>query len=128
MKNSTGIFIIFVLVLVALASGGGKGGSAPSTASGSNSVTGYIEQTFGLYSFQALAIAKCESGYNASAYNPQSVAGSNAEGVFQILYPSTWNTTSYRFQSPNDYRANIKAAYEIFARDGYSWREWECQP
>jgi hypothetical protein len=24
--------------------------------------------------------------------------------------------------------ANIHAAYEIFKRDGYSWREWACKP
>ena len=53
---------------------------------------------------------------------------SHASGVFQILYPSTWDGTSYAAQSPFDYNANIHAAFEIFSRDGYSWREWECKP
>lgn len=132
MKDSTALLILFLLLLLVIASGGGRGSSAVTVTSvssnSSNSVTGYIEQTFGLYSSQALAIAECESGYAPDAYNPQAIIGSHAEGVFQILYPSTWLTTSYARQSPMDYRANIQAAYEIFQRDGYSWREWACQP
>ena len=76
----------------------------------------------------ALNIARCESGFNPSAVNPIVVLNSHAQGVFQILYPSTWNSTSYAGQSPFDYHANIRAAYQIFARDGFSWREWQCRP
>ncbi len=64
----------------------------------------------------------------ANAYNGYAIGGSHAEGVFQILYPSTWSGTSYAAQSPYNYVANIHAAYQIFSRDGYSWREWACQP
>jgi outer membrane protein assembly factor BamB len=87
-----------------------------------------IITVFGPYAAAALAVAECESGYNAFAYNPKAVGNAHAEGVFQILYPSTWNTTPYRTASPYDPLTNIKAAYYIFQRDGYSWREWECQP
>ena len=87
-----------------------------------------IKAVFGSYSTGALNIARCESGYDPNAYNSYPVAGSHAEGVFQILYPSTWSSTSYARYSPYDYNANIRAAYEIFHRDGNSWREWECQP
>jgi hypothetical protein len=128
MKNSTAFFIICVLVLIVAASGGGgKGGTTPTAASGS--VTDIIQQTFGIYSGQALTIAKCESGYDPQAYNPTPVwvdgQAEHAMGVFQII-PSTFA----RVSSGNVYDAsdNIQAAYKIFAQDGYSWREWECQP
>jgi len=94
----------------------------------SGSVVATIEQVFGSYSQGALAIAKCESGYNPSAYNPSPVGNSHAEGVFQILYPSTWDSTAYASSSPYNAQLNILAAHQIFVRDGYSWREWQCQP
>jgi hypothetical protein len=99
--------------------------SAPVTSGGS--VQSMIESVFGPYAGQALSVARCESGYNPGAYNGISVGGSHAEGVFQILYPSTWYGTSYSGYSPYNAWANIHAAYQIFARDGFSWREWVCR-
>jgi len=52
---------------------------------------------------------------------------SHATGLFQILYPSTWLTTSQASQSPYDAYASTLAAYQVFQRDGYSWRGWVCQ-
>lgn len=85
-----------------------------------------IASVFGAYGSQAAQIATCESGLNPNAVNPQAVSGSHATGLFQILYPSTWQSTSYASQNPKDPTINAKAAYEIFKRDGYSWREWAC--
>jgi hypothetical protein len=93
-------------------------------ASSNASVPAMIDQVFGPYAPGALNVAECESGLNPSAYNPTS----GAAGLFQILYPSTWDTTSEAGMSPYDPMANIEAAHEIFVRDGYSWREWVCQP
>jgi hypothetical protein len=87
-----------------------------------------INQVFGPYGPAANRVAQCESGENPNAYNPISVGGSHAEGLFQILVPSTWRTTSQAGNSPYDAWANTQAAHEIFVRDGYSWREWACQP
>jgi hypothetical protein len=101
---------------------------APPPTASQQAVIAAIQAVFGGYAASALAIARCESGYNPSAVNPIIVLGSHAQGVFQILYPSTWNTTSYAGQSPFNYDANIHAAYQIFSRDGFSWREWQCQP
>ncbi len=95
---------------------------------GQQVITDTIKSVFGAYSAGALNVARCESGYDPNAYNSYPVAGSHAEGVFQILYPSTWSGTSYARYSPYDYNANIRAAYQIFHNDGNSWREWECQP
>ena len=99
-------------------------GGTPSYVPPSNgSVTGEIQAVFGPYGGAALAVARCESGYNPSAYN----ASSGASGVFQFLY-STWLTTNYAGYSRFNAWANINAAHQVFVRDGYSWREWSCQP
>ncbi len=95
---------------------------------GQQAVINDIVAVFGSYSQGALNIAQCESGYDPNAYNSYPILNSHASGVFQILYPSTWNTTSYSGYSPFDADANIHAAYQIFQRDGYSWREWQCKP
>ncbi len=95
---------------------------------GTQTVINEIVSVFGGYAQGALNVASCESGYDPSAYNPYAIGNSHAEGVFQILYPSTWDTTTYANDSPYNADLNINAAYQIFARDGYSWQEWACQP
>lgn len=95
---------------------------------GQQAIINEIVAVFGPNAQGALNIARCESGYDPNAVNPYAIGNSHASGVFQILYPSTWDGTSYAAQSPFDYNANIHAAFEIFSRDGYSWREWECKP
>ena len=91
------------------------------TANG-NSVATMIGQVFGPYGQAAINVATCESGLNPAAYNP-----SGAAGLFQIM-PGTWAGTAQVGQSPYNAAANIAAAHQIFVRDGYSWREWTCQP
>ncbi|HAG97904.1 MAG TPA: hypothetical protein DCL75_03335 [Ktedonobacter sp.] len=86
------------------------------------SVAAMIYQVFGGYGSAAINVARCESGLNPGAYNP-----SGAAGVFQIM-PGTWAGTSEAGQSPYNAFTNIVAAHQIFVRDGYSWREWTCQP
>jgi hypothetical protein len=93
-----------------------------------STVKSVIEQIFGPHAQAALRVARCESGLNASAYNPIEVSGSHSTGVFQILYPSTWRGTSQAARSPYNPFANILAAHDIFVRDGYTWRAWTCQP
>jgi hypothetical protein len=100
----------------------------PGANPGTQAVINEIDSVFGGYAQGALNVARCESGYNPNAYNPYAIGTSHAEGVFQILYPSTWDTTVYANDSPYDANFNIHAAYQIFARDGDSWREWACQP
>jgi hypothetical protein len=106
--------------------------SAPTNVGAANpgqqAVVNEIRAVFGPYSAGALNIARCESGFNPSAHNRTPVGGAHAAGVFQILDTSTWRTTSYAGQSPYNAYANIHAAYQIFQRDGYSWREWQCRP
>jgi hypothetical protein len=101
---------------------------AATATSNSSSVAGMINQVFGPYAGSAMRVAQCESSFNPGATNPQAIGNSHAAGVFQILYPSTWYTTPYANGSPYDAWTNINAAHSIFVRDGYSWREWQCQP
>lgn len=93
---------------------------------GQQAVINDITAVFGQYASGAINVARCESGFDPNAWNPYAIGGSHAAGVFQILYPSTWSTTSWGGYSPYSYDANIHAAYQIFSRDGYSWREWSC--
>lgn len=102
---------------------------APSYSTGS--VQAMIQQVFGPNAGQALTIARCESGFSPTAYNPTPVYYNghylgHAMGVFQIV-PATWASTSFAGQNPYNAWANIQAAHQIFARDGYSWREWQCR-
>lgn len=85
-----------------------------------------IASQFGSYAPQAMKIANCESGMNPNAVNTQAVGGSYATGLFQILYPSTWNTTSFASGNPKDAWTNTQAAAQIFHRDGNNWHEWAC--
>jgi LysM domain len=102
--------------------------SQPQAPQSGSSIAGMINQVFGSYAAGAINVAACESGLNPGATNPLSIGGSHAAGVFQILYPSTWAGTSEAASSPYNAWANVVAAHEIFVRDGYSWREWTCQP
>jgi transglycosylase-like protein with SLT domain len=95
---------------------------------GKQAIIDEIVAVFGSYAPGALNVARCESDYDPNSRNTIAIGNSHAMGVFQILYPSTWNGTSYASSSPYDPHANIRAAYEIFKRDGYSWREWQCKP
>jgi hypothetical protein len=101
---------------------------APGVNPGQQAIIDKITAVFGAYAPGAINIARCESGFDPNSRNVIAIGGSHASGVFQILYPSTWNTTSYKSYSPYDADANIHAAYEIFHRDGNSWREWACKP
>ena len=103
-------------------------GSAKTTSSGSSqqlsgSYQDMIHQVFGQYGDQAVRVAMCESTMNPNAYN--GILG--AAGLFQII-PSTFAGTSYAGGSVYNPATNIRAAYEIFVRDGYSWSEWACKP
>lgn len=95
---------------------------APVTGGASGDVVSIIDQVFGSYASAAITVATCESGLNPNAVGP-----GGAVGLFQIL-PSTFDNTPEAGNSPYDAYANASAAYDIFVRDGYSWREWTCQP
>ena len=73
---------------------------AHSADPGQQAIINEITAVFGSYAQGALNVARCESGYDPNAWNPYAIGNSHASGVFQILYPSTWNGTSYAASSP----------------------------
>mgnify|MGYP001179681846 CR=1 FL=1 len=118
--------LIYAGQAIIIPSGNGVVASAPAAPTPQQLQGSYpdmIRQVFGAYGNGAVHVAMCESSMNPNAYN--GILG--AAGLFQII-PGTFASTSYRGQSVYNPVVNIKAAYEIFARDGYSWREWACQP
>ncbi len=124
-ENANLIFVGQQICLAKAATSPGAGAGQPVPT---GNVTQIIRSVFGSYAWQAQQVAMCESTLNPNATNPIYVGNSHAAGLFQILYPSTWSSTSQATASPYNAVANTQAAYQIFARDGYSWREWVCQP
>lgn len=115
--------LIYAGQTITIPDGSGSHSSSSSSSTLHGSYADMIHQVFGPYGDGAVRVAMCESSMNPNAYN--GVLG--AAGLFQII-PGTFAGTSYRGQNVYDPATNIKAAHEIFARDGYSWREWACKP
>jgi hypothetical protein len=76
-----------------------------------------ICQVFGAYCSQALAVARCESGFSTSAVNGQYL------GLFQM-------GSSERSTYGNGYTAyeQSEAAYRYFVASGRDWSPWACKP
>lgn len=78
---------------------------------------------YGLDPVKALRIAKCESGLNPLAKNPNS----SAKGIFQFI-DGTWSSVS-RIRgisaSVLDAEANIDNAMWLAKKEG--WKHWVCQ-
>lgn len=66
------------------------------------------------------SLARCESQLYAGAKNSRS----DASGLFQMLYPSTWNTTPYRWFSVWSPYANAMAAAHMLSHGRRG--EWVC--
>jgi hypothetical protein len=70
----------------------------------------------------AIAIAKCESGLNPKAFNPETssklkgITTYSSYGIFQLNRP--YDERLY------DYKYNISLAYELYQRR--SWQPWTC--
>ena len=68
----------------------------------------------------AVKIMGCESGYNPDAHN---VSGEDSRGLMQInlnAHPEFSNLNLY------DPLTNLKAAYQIFVKAGYNFKDWTC--
>ncbi|GHO86251.1 transglycosylase SLT domain-containing protein [Dictyobacter formicarum] len=128
-KKSRIINIVFAMLLGVTLFGTMMGMQTKTTHAATNEtyLTSVIRGVFGPYANQAIRIAQCESTMNPNARNTMAIGGSYASGLFQILYPSTWNGTSQAGKSPFDPQANARAAYELFQRDGFHWTQWQCK-
>lgn len=89
-------------------------------------IIAYVKQVFGKHSDKAFKVLSCENG----SLNPKAVngagnfpAGSLDLGLFQIN--NHWQkieNKAFLF----DYKVNTQIAYNIFSRDGYSFKLWTC--
>lgn len=64
--------------------------------------------------------------YCESRWNPYAV-GAGSHGLFQFLR-STWARTPFARRSIYSAWWNAMAAAWLVRHDGFSWREWTCQP
>lgn len=83
-------------------------------------------KTYGASFQEMYNVAGCETGWT---FDPKTKnRSSSASGLFQFLYPSTWNRTPYASESVWSPYANALAAAWLWKHDGKSWREWVCKP
>lgn len=84
-----------------------------------------IKNVFGQYADKAFKLLSCEnSSFNPNAKNVNSDQWNSTDwGVFQIN--DHWQGVSNKafLQDP---AINIRMAYNIFSRDGYSFKLWTC--
>lgn len=76
--------------------------------------------TFGRYCSQALRVAGCETGWTYSIY----ARNGDHLGLFQVSAQWRRDIPGFAYNA----WAQSRHAYRVFARTGYSWRPWTCQP
>lgn len=76
-----------------------------------------ICHVFGSYCGQALAVSRCESGYQTDARNGQ------YRGLFQM-----GSTERRIFGHGSTAIAQAKAAHRYFVASGRDWSPWSCKP
>ena len=85
-----------------------------------------IKDVFGEYSDKAFLLLSCENkSLNPKAHNDNTTWGGVGQdlGVFQI------NTKWQKIENENflyDPAINIRVAYNIFSRDGFTFKLWTC--
>jgi len=85
-----------------------------------------VRAVFGTHAEDAFKVLQCEN----SALNPKAIntagnypEGSADVGVFQIN--EYWQKVGNR-NFLTDYKINIRIAWNIYSRDGYSFKLWSC--
>ena len=120
----TRLVISVVALIVLTAACGPRVGSAPAPTP-PPAVAMSINQAFGPFGStvvaQATRVAKCESGWVATAG-----AGSYYQGVFQLGR----HIVAIRNYGGNflDPWQNAQAARDLYISRGYSWSAWTCRP
>lgn len=82
-----------------------------------------IHDTFPEDPHTAMAVAKCESGLNINAYNPNNPNGTTDGGLWQIndVHNPTLERLGYDKYDPED---ATKFARYLYEQNG--WRDWVC--
>lgn len=85
---------------------------------------GLIKRTFPNDAERALAIAKCESGYNPNAYNSKNPDGSNDGGLWQLnsVHDRRLKELGLNKYDPEDATAFARMLYD--ESGGFS--DWVC--
>ena len=83
----------------------------------SSSPTEAICHVFGSYCDQALQVARCESGYSATAQNGQYL------GLFQM-----GSNERSLYGHGGTALEQARAAYRYFVASGSDWSPWSCKP
>ena len=78
-----------------------------------------ICKVFGRYCSQALAVARCESGWSYSLY----ASNGQYQGMFQM-----GSSERARYGHGNNPWAQSRAAYRYFVASGRDWSPWACKP
>lgn len=89
-------------------------------------IRAYVTEVFGEHADKAFKVLACEN----HALNPKAVnragnfpEGSEDRGLFQINdFHQRVENKAFLF----DYKVNTHIAYNIFSRDGYSFKLWTC--
>lgn len=76
-----------------------------------------ICDVFGRHCRDALAVARCESGYRTDAQNGQYL------GLFQM---GDWARSNYGHGATA--LAQARAAFRLFVDTGRTWQQWSCKP
>lgn len=87
-----------------------------------------INDVFGDHSYKAFALLKCENGnldprITSNNYDKFGNLLSTDYGIFQInnYWQKIWNE-EFLF----DYKINIRVAWNIYSRDGHTFKLWTC--
>ena len=91
--------------------------AATAKAQVKSSVTTAICHYFGSYCWQAVRVARCESGLSVWARNGQYL------GLFQM-----GSYARARYGHGNDAWSQSRAAYRYFIDSGRDWSPWTCKP
>ena len=73
----------------------------------------------------AVAVAKCESGLNPKAYNPNNKNGTTDSGIFQLnsVHQKTIERMGLDIWKPED---NVKFARYLYEKAGNRFTDWVC--
>jgi hypothetical protein len=108
-----------VLIAVALTAGTAASASSTQHRTDVQKVQYIIRYVFGRYGYQAVAVARCETG---GTFWPGSHNGQYL-GIFQM---GSHERATYG-HSPTAWGQAI-AAYKYFVASHYTWRAWSCKP
>lgn len=62
-----------------------------------------------------------------STMNPDAANGAGDDGIFQILYPSTWTANENPYRSHSVFSARYNALTAMWMWSRHEQGQWECK-